>query len=551
MGLAPNELDADSATRIVDIIRTRGEPLPIELIAQRFYEAERAREVLPYLPDHSYLVGQRVAWERPSFGRLIGDITSCEFVAGHWRILVDWDARLSPGLSRYLESRPGIRLAYLINPAAPPPRIGGDAATVDDGGASPTVAQLLERDLEDDLRSSTDFVSWAGLWAPFELLPVIDDADLETACVLATLDDGVAQTNEILDVLKLPGPNEEGHGFAALQVNLKVQSNRSWVWGGPRDGGQWLPRERLMSAANQVGPVPRLEDDLRLLRIPDLADEALPEPLGDMVAEVTIRGLDVSQGIEQLEHPISTWEGHRGLFVFDQVEFAFFPSQSMITLRSDGWESTALILSAERVVVPETDAAREAIGRSAIARFERIASTDEFRVDLEPREVAASVAVGGDHELLVAVLSLFSDGEAHNADEAVRHVRTIFSGDVATLTRAVAAILAGYECFDSSDGWVFAYHPDLPHAPRLAGRSTTIGALAIRSAKTRVLAIAEDRRLRRFRAEGLRSPHMVRGHLRKIRRSEAGNPIQVALARMHGINVPRGYTFVRPHERRR
>ena len=133
-------------------------------------------------PDHSYLVGQRVAQNTPSFGRLIGDITSCEFSNGHWRILVDWIPRTEPGLAKYAERRRGIRLAYLIDPQSKP----GEPETPEHGDAAdaegPTVARLLEKDLEDHLRESTLFVSWAGLWAPLELLPATSGEALDAAC---------------------------------------------------------------------------------------------------------------------------------------------------------------------------------------------------------------------------------------------------------------------------------------------------------------------------------------------------------------------------------
>ena len=41
-------LDGGATARIVEIIEARGEPLPIEVLAQRFYEEESGREVLPF-----------------------------------------------------------------------------------------------------------------------------------------------------------------------------------------------------------------------------------------------------------------------------------------------------------------------------------------------------------------------------------------------------------------------------------------------------------------------------------------------------------------------
>ena len=542
-----HELDAAAIARSVEIIRARGEPLPIELLAERLFETERLRAILPYHPDSSYLVGQRVAWQTPSFGRLIGDVTSCEFAAGRWRILVDWDARLSPGLERYLSRREGSRLAYMIDPAAEPPQ--RDAEGSGGGEADgPTVSQLLEQDLEDALRHSDAFVSWAGLWAPVEVLPDISQADLETACGLAMLDDGIAQTNEILDYLGLPGPSAIGHGFAALAVNHRIQQDHAWVWGGPRDGGQWLPGHRLASAARDLGPIPRLEEDMRLLPIPDLADDELPEGLGELVGDVTIRGLEVNAMERRLDHVLSRWERLRGVFAFDSAEFAFFPAQAIVPLRWGRLTGPALAVPEHRVLIPELDEHRSLIRTSGSAEFERLGSTDELVVTLHPA-LDQLVPDTVQHDLLLDVVSAFADGQPHDARFVVDHLRSIRPGDLAVVTRAVAAILASYGCFELVDDQSYRYLATEPHSPRTHGRMTTVSAMAVRAARARLRAVADDREMRRFRAAGLRSPHMVRGHLRRIRRRELGNPVQLALARMHGISVPRGFTFVRPHER--
>jgi hypothetical protein len=208
----------------------------------------------------------------------------------------------------------------------------------------------------------------------------------------------------------------------------------------------------------------------------------------------------------------------------------------------------ALAVPQQRVLIPELEEHRSRIGTSSSAGFELLGSTDEVVVALHPSDDQV-VSDDAQHDLLLDVVSAFADGQMHDAPFVVDHLRSIRPGDLAIVTRAVAAILASYSCFEPVVDLAYRYLATEPHSPRTPGRMTTVSAMAVRAARARLRAVEDDREMRRFRAAGLRSPHMVRGHLRRIRRRELGNPVQLALARMHGISVPRGYTFVRPHER--
>ena len=178
-----------------------------------------------------------------------------------------------------------------------------------------------------------------------------------------------------------------------------------------------------------------------------------------------------------------------------------------------------------------------------------MASTDEFELTIQ-RLPSTPIAREAPADLVAAVAAAFDDGEGHTADDVVRRVRRAQPADVSVLARIVTTILLTYACFESADEWTFRYRPELAHAPRRPGPTTSVGAIASRAFRDRAAALNQDRQFRRLRAAGLTSDHMVRGHLRRLTKSTAGSPIQIELARRHGINVPRGKTYVRPHTRR-
>jgi hypothetical protein len=533
-------LDADATRRVTQIIAGRGEPLPIDTLARRFFEDEEARALLAYTPDRSFLVGERVVWETRSYGRLIGEVTGVEHVDGNWRMLVDWDDRLSPSLPHYHKARDGIRLAYLMDPAGQRPRV----VSQNGEGSAGSVAQLLAWDLEDDLRSTDGFVEWAGLWSPASLLPSIAEKDFETAAAEAIEDDGVAHTNEVLALLGLPGPDEHGHGFAAVAVNLRMRSRSTWFWGGPREGGQWLPRRVLDAVRLGVGAPPRFEE-LAIGSIPRIPDMALPDDLAEMIATATVRGLGVAAETEPLRHVVSDWERERQVLTFDELEFSSFPDQAAVRLVIGGREVAAHLISEGRLLAPADLEARSAISQASAATLGRVGASDVFTVELDRSQKPGGA---GEFDLLRVVLAVFADGGTRRPEDVVDAVLLRYPGDVAVVSRAVAALLAGYECFEAKSTGEWSYRADLPHRAK-SGPTTTIAAVARQAIRSREEAIREERAMRRWKADAIRSPHLVRGHFRRLRKSISANPVQVLLARRYGMTVPRGHTFVRPHER--
>lgn len=529
---------AEDAARVEEIIRAAGEPLPIGIIARRFFAEDEAREAVQYTPGHAYQIGQRVVWDTMSFGRLIGDVARVESVRDHWQMLVDWDPRLSPGLAKYRASREGSRVAYRFDPSATP-------AESPQAEAGVSVAQLLDLDLADHLREHSWFAEWARAFAHLSLLPQIDAARLDRAAVEATLDDGVAQTNQMLDLLGLPSPDQLGHGFAAMAVNLAMDARPAWAWSGPRDGGEWLPTEQLAAAAAAIGPARTIRSVFPDDAIPEVSDEELPEDLADLVVDATLRGIATNEQGARLHHILSDWERSSGCLLLDEAELAQLPRQATIRLvPAEGTPTPALVLAGG--IVQSSDPSVVALLRgSSIVRLERLGATDEFRLTpLAPAPETATVP----NNLLGIVIDAFPDREPVTSLRVLAYVRSRIAGDLAVLARIVAGALAGYACFvPEGGGWT--YDPELPHSPRAGVGMSRLRTVERRSTRARADALRQDREFRRFRAESMRSRHMVRGHLRRLTKSEAANPFQVALARRHGIAVPLGFTFVRPHER--
>ena len=534
----------ESVQRLLEASR---EPLSARVLAARLLDQEADREILPYRPAAAFHEGERIAWDSPA-GRLIGDVISCERVGSSWRLVVDWDRKLSPGLERYQKSRKGTRLSYLFDPSGERPsgRVDPNVAA----GGGPTLVDLLEADLEEQLDARHGFVEWSGQWTTWRQLPRLDEDELARCLLKATADDGIAQTNQVLELMRLPGSDQPGHGLAAMAVNLKVERQGGWVWGGSRDGGEWLPANAIALVFAQFGRAPRVEEALRAELVPDLADDALPEPLAAFVADQTIRGLDLRDGQGPLVHPLSRWERANGVIALDVAEIGYFPSQARIFLVFDGIESPALVDASNRLIHPDAGEFRARMAAANAVTFQRFVGTDTFGVTFhsggpatEPSEWGTSSSV------LQIVLGAFANGQARTVDEVMEHVLHEVPGDRSVVARIVATYLATYACFRSSDDRVYEYQPDQPHNASIPVRTVRVSDIAQRATKAFQAAKAEDRSMRQYRLAE-RAPHMVRGHLRQLGSRRRASSLQLAIARRHGLVVPPGSTFVRPHRRK-
>jgi len=520
------------------------EPLSARVLATRLLDAEMGRDVIPYDQRGAFEPGDRIAWQSPA-GQLIGDVVSCERVGQNWRLVIDWDRKVSPGLDRYMKARKDVRLSYLFDPSGVRPSTRVDP--LNSSGDGPSLLDLLETDLEEQLPLHRAFVSWKGQWTTWRQMPRLDQDELHRCLLGATADDGIAQTNQVLELMRLPGPNQPRHGFAAMAVNLMVERLGGWIWGGGRDGGEWLPNNAIARVFARFGRPPRVEEALAQQAVPDVDEEALPQPLAAFVADQTIHSLNVREGRVPLWHVLSNWERRQQLVALDAAELRFFPAQARIGLVFDGTESLALVDTAERLVRPDDDELRHRIADSKAVTFERLMGTDSFAVTFEassghPDEAPGSIGV------LELILSAFADGQPKSPDEVLNHVRSITPGDGAVLARLVATYLGTFACFTSPDDRVYRYEADRPHNASVPVRNIRVGEVARRARRAMEQAEEQDRRMRQFRLSE-RAPHMVRGHIRRLDSRRHASELQLAIARRHGLDVPVGSTFVRPHRR--
>lgn len=518
------------------------EPLPTRLLAVRVLEEADDRPVLAYEPHGAFAPGDRIAWRSP-YGILVGDVVACELVREQARLVVQWDPRMSPGLERYLKKRAGSRIFYVYDPTSSQAPEFFDP--VNGSGEGPTILDLLELELAEKLHGRHGFADWAGSWCLWRQLPRLDRDDLERSLLNATADDGIAQTNQVLELMHLPGPDETGYGFAALAVNKEVQERGGWAWGGNRDGGEWLPETGIAKVFALLGPAPRVEEEFRTAQVPSVPDEELPEPLARLLVDQAVKELDIRGGRGRLVHVLSRWERLKGVIALDQAELNFFPEQARILLSCEGATSFAIIQRPARLLRPESDDVHTSLRMAAEVHFTRLGGPDTFAV----RFVGTAEDTGPDPTDVVGLVThAFADGRPHSAEEVLRSVSAQIPGDRAVIARLVCAVLATYACFESTDDVVYRYHPQLPHNARLPVRMGRVADLATRSERARHVAETEDRNLRQLRLA--RAAHTVRGHMRRLRRSRHASLMQVAIARRHGLTIPDGFTFVRPHRRR-
>lgn len=528
------------------ILESRTEPVSARVVATQLLDSEGDREVLPYDKSAAFGPGDRIAWESPA-GRLIGDVISCERVGEYWRLVVDWDRTLSPGLDRYLRARKDVRLSYMFDPSGTRPVTHVDPLRSSIDG--PALVDLLEADLEEQMQLRRGFVSWSGQWTTWRRLPRLDEDEIARCLLKATADDGVAQTNQVLGLMNLPSPSQPGHGFAAMAVNLMVERKGGWIWGSNRDGGEWLPDNAVALVFARFGRPPRIEETRQSETIPDLADEALPEPLAEFVVEQTIRSLDVRELRSPMKHVLSRWERANQVIALDATEMRYFPDQARVVLISEGVESPTLIDATQRLLRPELVGVRTKVGNATSITFEHLAGTDTFAVEFERSDGPMGESDGTfPGSVLEMILDAFGDGQSKTADEILTHVLSLSPGDRAVISRLVAIYLATFACFTSPDDRDYRYQPDRAHNASMPLRTARIADIARRASRAVEAAEDQDRRMRLFRLSE-RAPHMVRGHVRQLDSRHRASVLQLAIARRHGLTVPPGSTFVRPHHR--
>lgn len=521
------------------------EPLSAEAIAAKML-GDADRPILPYSMTASFGVGDRISYDT-GHGRLVGVVETCEFAAGRWRMIIGWDQALSPGLRPYLRSRQrgNVRLFYVFDPAGEVPAAPVDASIA--RSDTPSLVELLALDVAEQLRGDGRFIEWAGTWSPRSRLPVLDRAELERALLRATMDDGIAQADQVVGLMHLPGPSETGHGFATVAVNRLVAQRGGWIWGGPRDGGEWLPDNALAKVFALIGPPPLVEDVLSEATLPVLADEDLPEPLETFLVDETMRELTLRSSRGRLVHIVSTWERTHHVLRFDEGERRFFPRQARVFVSLGSDASAALLDGQTGMLRVERPEIRARLGRAAQVSLERLGDTDTFR--LEVAEGGVDVPVVEVQSVLAMIVSAFAGDQPRTALQVLETVLMAHAGDRAVVARIVAMCLATYECFESEDDITYRYRADRGHAMlKVSARTTSVAEITRQSRQERRRAELIDREAGRFRLAE-RSPHWVRGHRRRLLEGQRASALQMAVARRHGISLDRGHTFVRPHRR--
>lgn len=537
----PLTSDLESAGRI---LMESDEPLSPEAIAAGVLGGD-GRPILPYSMTATFAVGDRISFDM-SYGRLVGVVETCEFAAGRWRMSVSWDPALSPGLRQYLarRQRKDSRVFYVFDPTgAPSSPIDVSVARSD----TPSLVELLSRELEEELRKDGRFVATAGVWAPRIRLPMIDRAELERALLRATMDDGVAQTDQVLGLMSLPGPAETGHGFAAMAVNRIVTERGGWIWGGPRDGGEWLPDNAIAKVFAVIGLPPLVEDVLAKSTVPVLSDEDLPRELEDFLIDETMRELSLATSRGRLVHIVSHWERVNRILRFDGGERRFLPEQARIFVTSGSVTSAALVDLQAGMLRIESPEIRDRLGLATEVVLERLGDTDTFR--LEITEGGGDETAVEPQSVLAMIIAAFPDDRSVTAREVLDAVLRAHAGDRAVVARIVAMCLATYACFESADDITYTYRAERGHAIiDGATRSLSVASITRHSQAQRRRAEDADRDAGRFRLAE-RGPSWVRGHRRTLQEGQRASVLQMAVARRHGIRLAEDQTFVRPHRR--